>query len=38
MPSVHFFFIMMLLHFKNVAWVGNGGRVDYYIGKYINMN
>ena len=34
MPSAYFPIIVMVLHFNNIAWVGNGGKVNYYVGKY----
>lgn len=30
-PLQHFSIVVMILHFNNVAWAGNGGRVNYYV-------
>lgn len=37
MPFVHFT-IVVIIHFNNVAWVGNGGTVNHYAGKYSKVN
>ena len=34
MPSAHFPIVVIILHFNNIACVRNGGRANYYVGKY----
>lgn len=34
MPFAPFPIIVMVPHFNNIAWAGNGGRINYYVGKH----
>lgn len=40
MSFVHFTIIVMIIHFNNIAWVGNGRKVNYYArqGSKVNQN
>lgn len=38
MPFAHFSIVVVVFHFNNVAWFGNGRRVNYYVGKYSKVD